>query len=93
MTGPEKICADLSVGSRKKTPRVIVGDRFLDSVRRAFHATAAAPSPDPCEIALLDTWLNDAMPEGASRDTYEEFQRNTRPFRETPFVRFAETGC
>lgn len=75
MTGPEKIALYRLV--RQSKPQVIVEIGSYLGASSLFMAQAAQTVAPNCRLFCVDTWQNDAMPEG-HRDTYAEFSRNTQ---------------
>ncbi len=75
MTGPEKIALYRLV--RESKPRVIVEIGSYLGASSSFMARAAQAAAPNCRLYCVDTWQNDAMPEG-HRDTFAEFSRNTQ---------------
>ncbi len=80
MTSDEKIMLYQLV--REKRPRAIVEIGSYLGASSSFMAQAALSNPNACRLYCVDTWLNDAMPEG-NRDTYAEFLSNTRKYQRT----------
>lgn len=78
MTGPEKIALYRLV--RQSKPRVIVEIGSYLGASSSFMARAAQAAAPNCRLYCVDTWQNDAMPEG-QRDTFAEFSRNTRAYQ------------
>ncbi|TWT64676.1 class I SAM-dependent methyltransferase [Allorhodopirellula solitaria] len=78
MTGPEKLALYRLV--RETKPKVIVEVGSYLGASSSFMARAARTAVPACQLHCVDTWLNDAMPEG-NRDTFAEFSRNTQSYR------------
>ncbi len=74
MTGDEKIAIYRLV--RELKPQVIVEVGSYLGASSSFMAQAAIGTNPNCRLHCIDTWQNDAMPEG-SRDTFAEFTHNT----------------
>ncbi|TWU16261.1 class I SAM-dependent methyltransferase [Allorhodopirellula heiligendammensis] len=78
MTGPEKIALYRLVCETK--PQVIVEIGSYLGASSSFMARAAQKSSPGCRLYCVDTWQNDAMPEG-QRDTFAEFSRHTESYQ------------
>lgn len=75
MTGPEKIALYRLVHESK--PQVIVEIGSYLGASSLFMARAAQAVAPSCRLFCVDTWQNDAMPDG-HRDTFAEFSHNTQ---------------
>ncbi len=78
MTGPEKIALYRLV--RETKPQTIVEIGSYLGASSCFMARAARSTTPNAHLYCIDTWQNDAMPEG-NRDTFAEFNRNTQSYQ------------